>query len=120
MADPQHLDFLDWAGILLGSLVSGVLAAMGWFAGKKRILHERITRVEETMKAIIDPISSRQIEHATKLAVLETQRLDERARLTRIEETISMTSQKIDGIMETMMELLMEVKTRREMHRKDP
>ena len=88
MSDPAKLDFSDWLQVAVGSMVSGIAAAMAWFSGEKRVMHDRMDKMEGAMRCWDES----QSDHKTQLAVLETcqrnteERLDE---LTDLGKTIN-------------------------------
>jgi chromosome segregation ATPase len=81
---------------------------MAWFRGEKRAINDRII----TLRVTMDNYEKAQAEHVTQIAVLETCQKNTEARLDTITEVTGDTNRKIDGLHDTLTDVLLTLKRR--------
>lgn len=81
---------------------------MAWFRGEKKSMNEKIAILRTSM----DDYERAHAEHATQIAVLETCQKNTELRLDSISEVTVDTNRKIDGLHDTLTDVLLTLKRR--------
>jgi len=81
---PHGLELLEWVKVIGATIVTAIGSVWGWWRGTKHAIYARIDEAESNMITSIDSLRHAQNGHHTKIAVLETQQVNNNQRLESI------------------------------------
>lgn len=105
MNEPKPFDgpwLLELVGWVVGGLLTGMFAAMAWFASAKRRIYIRMGEVEKDMKDLTQLHAS----HSIQLVALQTTQLHLNEGLREIKDRQENTNLKLDQLSKTLTDVL--------------
>jgi hypothetical protein len=109
VADPSKLDFSDWFALISASILAGISGAMGWFSRTKRIMDERISKVEVSMRSW----DGKHAEHSRDLAVVQTCQENTEKQLEAIVITTRDTNENLKELSNTVTQVLLAIQAKK-------